>query len=45
MQGYLFGRPVPADQFSNWLDEPPFHWSLDSDQPPEDPQTREAETS
>jgi diguanylate cyclase (GGDEF)-like protein len=26
MQGYLFGKPVPADIFAGWLDNPPFRW-------------------
>jgi diguanylate cyclase (GGDEF)-like protein len=27
MQGYLFGRPVPAELFEQWLSDPPFQWS------------------
>ena len=27
MQGYLFGKPVPAEIFETWLDDPPFRWS------------------
>ena len=27
MQGYLFGRPVPAETFRPWLDDPPFSWT------------------
>lgn len=26
MQGYLFGRPVPAKTFERWLIHPPFKW-------------------
>jgi diguanylate cyclase (GGDEF)-like protein len=26
MQGFLFGRPVPAETFSLWLANPPFRW-------------------
>lgn len=26
MQGFLFGRPVPAEAFEEWLREPPFPW-------------------
>ena len=26
MQGYLFGKPVPAETFEQWLENPPFHW-------------------
>jgi diguanylate cyclase (GGDEF)-like protein len=26
MQGYLFGKPVPASIFEQWLDNPPFRW-------------------
>ena len=26
MQGYLFGRPAPAEVFDGWLDDPPFRW-------------------
>ena len=26
MQGYLFGKPVPAPIFEQWLDNPPFRW-------------------
>lgn len=26
MQGYLFGRPAPAEIFAGWLDDPPFRW-------------------
>lgn len=26
MQGYLFGKPVPAEVFEQWLDNPPFRW-------------------
>jgi diguanylate cyclase (GGDEF)-like protein len=26
MQGYLFGKPVPAETFEQWLESPPFHW-------------------
>jgi diguanylate cyclase (GGDEF)-like protein len=26
MQGYLFGKPVPAEIFEQWLDNPPFRW-------------------
>ena len=26
MQGYLFGKPVPAEIFEEWLDNPPFRW-------------------
>ena len=26
MQGYLFGKPVPAETFAQWLDDPPFRW-------------------
>jgi len=29
MQGYLFGRPVPAELFEQWLSNPPFQWSDD----------------
>ena len=27
MQGFLFGRPVPAETFERWLEHPPFRWS------------------
>jgi diguanylate cyclase (GGDEF)-like protein len=26
MQGFLFGKPVPADIFEQWLANPPFRW-------------------
>ena len=26
MQGFLFGRPVPAETFLGWLENPPFRW-------------------
>jgi EAL domain-containing protein (putative c-di-GMP-specific phosphodiesterase class I) len=26
MQGFLFGKPVPAQVFERWLDDPPFRW-------------------
>ena len=26
MQGYLFGKPVPAETFAQWLVNPPFRW-------------------
>ncbi len=26
MQGYLFGKPVPAETFEGWLSNPPFRW-------------------
>jgi diguanylate cyclase (GGDEF)-like protein len=26
MQGFLFGKPVPAATFETWLDNPPFRW-------------------
>jgi diguanylate cyclase (GGDEF)-like protein len=26
MQGYLFGRPAPAEVFAGWIDDPPFRW-------------------
>ncbi len=26
LQGYLFGKPVPAEIFEQWLDNPPFRW-------------------
>ncbi len=26
MQGFLFGKPVPAQIFERWLDNPPFRW-------------------
>jgi hypothetical protein len=26
MQGFLFGHPVPAETFSQWLENPPFRW-------------------
>jgi len=26
MQGFLFGKPVPADVFESWLVDPPFRW-------------------
>jgi len=26
MQGFLFGKPVPAETFSEWLKNPPFRW-------------------
>jgi EAL domain-containing protein (putative c-di-GMP-specific phosphodiesterase class I) len=26
MQGYLFGKPVPAETFARWLEQPPFRW-------------------
>jgi len=26
MQGYLFGKPVPAETFELWLENPPFRW-------------------
>lgn len=26
MQGYLFGKPVPASVFAEWLENPPFRW-------------------
>ena len=26
MQGFLFGKPVPADVFEQWLANPPFRW-------------------
>ncbi len=35
MQGYLFGKPVPAATFEQWLDNPPFRWMQgDGDTPP-----------
>ena len=30
MQGYLFGRPVPAKTFERWLLHPPFKWNKGS---------------
>ncbi len=27
MQGYLFGRPSPPEQFAAWLAHPPFRWN------------------
>jgi diguanylate cyclase (GGDEF)-like protein len=27
MQGYLFGRPSPPEQFAEWLAHPPFRWN------------------
>ncbi len=27
MQGYLFGRPSPPEQFAEWLTHPPFRWN------------------
>jgi EAL domain-containing protein (putative c-di-GMP-specific phosphodiesterase class I) len=27
MQGYLFGRPSPPEQFAAWLADPPFRWN------------------
>jgi EAL domain-containing protein (putative c-di-GMP-specific phosphodiesterase class I) len=29
MQGYLFGKPVPAEIFQTWLADPPFQWATD----------------
>jgi len=26
MQGFLFGKPVPAETFIEWLENPPFRW-------------------
>jgi len=26
MQGFLFGKPAPAQVFERWLDNPPFRW-------------------
>jgi diguanylate cyclase (GGDEF)-like protein len=26
MQGFLFGQPVPAEIFTQWLENPPFRW-------------------
>ena len=26
MQGFLFGKPVPAEVFERWLHDPPFQW-------------------
>lgn len=26
MQGFLFGKAVPADVYERWLDDPPFRW-------------------
>jgi diguanylate cyclase (GGDEF)-like protein len=26
MQGFLFGKPVPAETFERWLHDPPFQW-------------------
>jgi diguanylate cyclase (GGDEF)-like protein len=26
MQGFLFGKPVPAEVFEQWLENPPFRW-------------------
>lgn len=35
MQGYLFGKPVPAATFEQWLDNPPFRWMQgDGETPP-----------
>ena len=31
MQGYLFGKPVPAEIFRAWLDDPPFRWIQDEE--------------
>jgi diguanylate cyclase (GGDEF)-like protein len=33
MQGFLFGRPVPAETFAQWLDNPPFRWVQGGDAP------------
>jgi EAL domain-containing protein (putative c-di-GMP-specific phosphodiesterase class I) len=27
MQGFLIGKPVPAEIFEQWLDDPPFRWT------------------
>jgi diguanylate cyclase (GGDEF)-like protein len=29
MQGFLFGQPVPAEKFGEWLENPPFRWMRD----------------
>ena len=36
MQGYLFGKPVPAETFAQWLENPPFRWLQGTDAPRED---------
>ena len=33
MQGFLFGKPVPAETFERWLVNPPFRW-MQHDDPP-----------
>jgi diguanylate cyclase (GGDEF)-like protein len=33
MQGFLFGKPVPADLFTTWLDNPPFRWVQGAEAP------------
>ena len=35
MQGFLFGKPVPAETFAQWLDNPPFRWVSGTDAPRE----------
>ena len=30
LQGYLFGKPVPAEIFEQWLDNPPFRWKQEA---------------
>jgi hypothetical protein len=34
MQGFLFGKPVPAETFQSWLHDPPFQWVQDEADPP-----------
>jgi EAL domain-containing protein (putative c-di-GMP-specific phosphodiesterase class I) len=33
MQGFLFGKPVPAEMFVRWLHDPPFQWVQGEDEP------------
>jgi diguanylate cyclase (GGDEF)-like protein len=33
MQGYLVGKPVPADTFVEWVVDPPFRWMRGEDAP------------
>jgi diguanylate cyclase (GGDEF)-like protein len=32
MQGFLFGKPVPAETFEQWLHDPPFQWVQGGDE-------------
>jgi diguanylate cyclase (GGDEF)-like protein len=40
MQGFLFGKPVPAAVFARWLENPPFRWVQGDAPRTGDPTTR-----